>query len=140
MPIPQSRVVSPDHQSLSGCRYANVAKTYNEQLYSLTLLYRQREEAQAQLANLQKQIDATKELQTQSSSPNSVQTLNTMEEVYRSLQFSVIRAIWELNQAVSFATLKPAPLSIPNEPTYAMLLELYNQIQRTMLSSISVSF
>ena len=134
--MPSAQLACP---SPGACRYANVAKTYNEQLYSLTLLYMQREQAQAQLANLQQQIAGTKESLTQNSSPNSVETLNTMEEVYRSLQFSVIRALWELNQAVSFATLKPAPLSVPSDPTYALLLELYSQIQENVLSSINVS-
>ena len=122
------------------CRYLNVAKTYNNQLYALTTLYTQREVVVSQLASLGQQVASTKSGLAQQQNPNGVQFLNAISTVYRDLQFMVIKSLFELNQAVNYATLRQSLLQVgASQPTYAQLSALYNQIQKSLLSSINVS-
>jgi uncharacterized protein (DUF1015 family) len=118
----------------------NVAKTFNNQLYALTTLYAQREVVVSQLASLEQQILSVKAGLAQKQNPNGVQYLNAMSGVYRNLQFMVIKALFELNQAVNYATLGQSPLVAlgARQPTHAQLSTLYNQIQKSLLQSINV--
>lgn len=117
----------------------NVAKAYNNQLYALSMNYAEREVILSQLASLKQQVESVKAALAQQQDPNGVQYLNAMSDVYRGLQFGVIQSLFELNQAVNYATLRQEPLTWgPGQLTHAQLSYMYNQIQKSLLKSINV--